>query len=123
MARNTGITLAEADVAADQAARGLYFAQVRRVLDAFPREQVLILQYERCRAQFEAELRRTYAFLDLETDVVEPQNAEPKEPRPRPLPAEERDRLAGVYAPDVKKLVEVAPEIDPELWPSVRELV
>ena len=123
MARNSGVTLAEADVAADQAARGLYFEQVRRVLDAFPREQVLILQYEQCRAQFEAEVGRTYAFLDLETDAVEPRNAEPKEPRPRPLSAEERERLAHLYAPDVKKLVEIAPEIDPELWPGVRELV
>src|SRR2546428_10373980 len=61
MARNSGVTLAEADVAADQAARGLYFPQVRRGLHAFPREQVPRLQYEHCRAQFEAEVGRTYA--------------------------------------------------------------
>lgn len=123
MARNTGKTLSEADVAADQTARGLYFDQVQRVLETFPRERILILQYERCRADFGAQLRRTYEFLGLDLDVAEPPNAEPREPRPRPLSPEERERLAHVYAPDVKKLVEIVPEIDPGLWPSVRELI
>ena len=123
MARNTGKTLSEADVAADQAERGLYFEQVRRVLDTFPRERILILQYERCRADFGAQLRRTYEFLGLDSDVDEPPNAEPREPRPRALAPEDRERLAHAYAPDVRKLAELAPEIDPDLWPSVRELV
>jgi hypothetical protein len=122
MARNMGVTPSPEEVAADQQARGLYFEQVRRVFDAFPREQVLILQYERCRADFEAELHRTYAFLGLEAAGVEPRDVDPREPRPRELPAEERERLAHVYAPDVRKLVEIAPEIDPEMWPSVRAL-
>jgi Sulfotransferase domain len=123
MARNAGKTVDEAEVAADQTARGFYSEQVQRVLDEFPRERILILQYERCRADYTAELRRTYEFLGLDPEVVEPPNAEPREPRDRPLAPDERERLAHAYAPDVKKLGEIAPEIDPDLWPSVRELV
>jgi hypothetical protein len=123
MARNAGKTLDEADVTADETAVGFYSTQVQRVLDMFPRERILILQYERCRADYPVELRRTYEFLELDPDVAGPPNAEPREPSARPLAPEERERLAHAYAPDVKKLAEIAPEIEPELWPSVRELV
>jgi Sulfotransferase domain len=123
MARNAGRTLSEPEVAADQTERGLYFHQVRRVLDTFPRERILILQYERCQADYQNQLRRTYEFLGLDPAVADPPNAEPREPRSRTLSGEDRERLAHVYAPDVKKLAEIVPEIDPDLWPSVRELV
>ena len=45
--------------------RGLYAPQLRRVLDAFPAEQVFIGQYEACRADPARELARTFAFLGL----------------------------------------------------------
>ena len=45
--------------------RGLYAQQLRRVFDAFPREQVLVLQYEACREDPARELARTFAFLGL----------------------------------------------------------
>ncbi len=46
--------------------RGLYAQQLRRVFAAFPREQVLVLQYERCRDDPMGELARTFRFLGLD---------------------------------------------------------
>jgi sulfotransferase family protein len=123
MARKRRENLSEPDLAQDQTERGLYGHQVRRVLDTFPREQVLILQYEMCRVRYEPELRRTYDFLGLDQEVAIPPNTEPEEPREHPLPDADRDRLRRVYAPDVAKLVELVPEIDVGLWPHFREIV
>ena len=75
----------------DQRERGFYAGQVERVLEAFPRERVLILQYERCRAEYEGELERTYGFLGLDI-AFRPEgwrNA-PAEPRERDTPAAEQ---------------------------------
>jgi hypothetical protein len=108
----------------EQRVRGFYAGQVERVLQAFPRERVLILQYERCRTEYERELVRTYEFLGLDP-AFRPEgwrNA-PGEPRERDTPAAERERLAQDYAPDVARLAQIAPEVDPSLWPSVRELL
>ena len=49
--------------------RGLYADQLLRLWRAFPREQVLVLQYERCVADARAQLARTFVFLGLEPDV------------------------------------------------------
>jgi hypothetical protein len=107
-----------------QRARGHYADQVRQVFDTFGRDRVLILQYERCRADYHGQLERTYAFLGLDPDFrpVAPRAA-PRAPRERELAAAERDRLAREYAPDVARLAALAPEIDPDLWPSVRGLL
>jgi sulfotransferase family protein len=118
--RRRGGTELDAETIEGQVARGFYAEQVRRVLDAFPREQVLILQYEKCRAQQKTELRRTCEFLGLDADLVPSMHARPKEPNERSLPPEERDRLAEAYAPDAVKLAEIAPEIDVGLWQSLR---
>jgi hypothetical protein len=108
----------------EQRVRGFYAGQVERVLETFPRERVLILQYERCRAEYEPELERTYDFLGLDT-VFRPEGRRnaPGEPRERDTPAAERERLGRAYAPDVARLAQIAPEIDPALWPSARGLL
>ena len=116
-----GISAAEEEA---QVARGLYAAQVERTLQTFGREQVLILQYERCRSEYERELERTYAFLAIDTSFRPPGRRHvPGAPRERDLSTAERERLARHYAPDVSHLVKVAPEVDPALWPSVRSLI
>ena len=51
--------------AADAVNRSMYEPQLRRVLRHFPREQLLVLQLERCTADTAAALRRTYEFLGL----------------------------------------------------------
>ena len=94
----------------------MYFEPVARALQGFGRDRVLVLQYERCLADYPGELRRTHEFLGLDPDRAHmpPQ----RDPRERELPEEERMRLGELYAPDVRKLAELLPELDVELWPN-----
>jgi hypothetical protein len=108
----------------DQRLRGFYAGQVQRVLDTFGRNRVLVLQYERCRADYGGQLARTYAFLGLDPEFrPDAPRAAPREPRERDFPAAERERLGRGYAPDAARLAEIVPEIDVGLWPSVRDLL
>jgi hypothetical protein len=107
-----------------QRERSLYADQVARVLDAFPRDQVLILQYERCLDRYDEQLQRTYEFLGLDPSFrPPPQDNVPAAPPAGDLPDAERAELGRQYAADVRRLVELVPEIDVTLWPSVRDLV
>ena len=104
--------------------RGFYAAQVARVLETFGSDRVLVLQYERCRSDYGGQLARTYAFLGLDPEFRPgAPRAAPREPRERDVPAAERERLGRGYAPDVARLAEIAPEVDPALWPGVRDLL
>lgn len=124
LARERGEPGISAALVEDQRARGFYAAQVAQVLETFGRDRVLVLQYERCRADYDGQLARTYAFLALDQEFRPgAPRAAPREPRERDFPAAERERLGRDYAPDVARLAEVAPEIDPALWPSVRSLL
>ena len=60
----------------------MYAAQVERLIGVFGRDRLLVLQYERCRASFLDEARRTYAFLGLDPEFVPPVATEqPRAPR------------------------------------------
>jgi hypothetical protein len=121
LAAERGIEGAEDEIASRNTERGMYFEPVARVLDTFGHDRVLVLQYERCRADYPAELRRTHRFLGLDPE----RGAAPplRDPRERSLPADERRRLAELYAPDVRQLSELLPELDVSLWPNVAKLV
>jgi len=116
LAAKSGIEGAEPDIATRNTERGMYFEPVARALQGFGRDRVLVLQYERCLADYPGELRRTHEFLGLDPDRAHmpPQ----RDPRERELPEEERMRLGELYAPDVRKLAELLPELDVELWPN-----
>ena len=105
--------------------RGIYAPQLRRVLAAFPAEQVWVGQYEACRADPAHELARTYAFLCLsphQPDAseyrgeVNPTTREKFEPSPT-LSAS----LMEGYASDLAQLADLLPDLDLTLWPSARE--
>lgn len=104
--------------------RGLYAQQLRRVFAAFPREQVLILQYERCRMDPAGELARTFGFLGLRDVPIQPERVErPVNATTGPkmeLPRELRAALTKAYSPDLAQLVTLAPELDLDLWPAAR---
>jgi sulfotransferase family protein len=107
-----------------QRERSYYANQVAEVLDAFPRDQVLILQYERCLGSYEEQLARTYDFLGVDSTFRPPaQDNVPAAPPAGDLPDAERADLAREYAADTRRLLELVPEIDVALWPSVRDLV
>jgi len=107
----------------DAVHRGLYAAQLRRVLDHFPREQLLVLQFERCRDETLAELNRTLAFLGLDPLADVPASMlERKAPREKPeLPERGRAELTARLADDVRDLAGLFPdEIDLARWPNFR---
>jgi hypothetical protein len=122
IAADRGIRGLEAKLAERHLERGMYFEQVRRFLEAFTRERVLVLQYEACRARRGEELQRTYAFLGLDPGLgPSPRELRARKPRERSLPRAETERLAELFAPDVRKLVKLFPELDASLWPSVAD--
>jgi Sulfotransferase domain len=121
LAAESGIGGAEAEISSRNAERGMYFEPVSRVLDSFGRDRVLVLQYERCRLHYDAELRRTHEFLGLDPDRGHSPPA--RDPRERSLPDEDRTRLGELYAPDVRRLAQLLPDLDVSLWPSVAKLV
>jgi hypothetical protein len=105
----------------DAVHRSLYGAQLRRVLEHFPREQLLVLQFERCRDEPLAELRRTFTYLGLEPPAEVPASMlERSGSRGKPeLPDAWRRELAAYLADDVRELVSlVGEDIDLERWPS-----
>jgi hypothetical protein len=121
LAAKGGIEGAEDEIAARNTERGMYFEPVARLLDTFGRDRVLVLQYERCRADYPSELRRTHEFLGLDPDrgFAPPR----REPRERSLADDERGRLAELYAPDVRRLSELLPDLDIALWPNMAKRV
>ena len=101
-------------------ARGAYCDQLRRVFDVYGREQVLVLQYERCAAQPLAEMERTLRFLGLDpAEARQPERERSRPARRKPeLPGPLRDDLVARLRPDAERLAELCPEIDLSLWPS-----
>jgi hypothetical protein len=117
---------AGAPVAQDALARGMYLTQLERVLRHFPREQLLLLQFERCVAEPKHELRRTYDFIGLErSDFVPPGVAEKVNVGAPPfeLHPDLVEDVTITLAKEVRGLVKRFPELDLELWPSVRALL
>jgi hypothetical protein len=101
---------------------GLYARQLGRLLGLFPAEQLLVLQYERLKAEPHGELARTYAFLGLGAfepeDVRRPVHATAME---KPvLPPGLRGRLVDRYRADAEELPElVRGAVDLSLWRSL----
>ena len=106
--------------------RGLYAQQLRRVLDAFPREQVLPPQYEACREDPARELARTFAFLGLAPPSRPPaafrREVNPTTARKVELTAGLAAALLQGYGIDLEQLSDLAPDLDLARWPTAREL-
>jgi Sulfotransferase domain len=105
--------------------RGLYYEQVRGVFELYPREQVLVLQFERCRADPMGEMRRTQEFLGLEplTEIPEKLAQHKRPPGTRPELSEARaEELRRRFRDDVARLAGLCPELDLELWPNFADV-
>ncbi len=103
---------------ADVADRGFYAVQLRRLRDFVPAERILVLQFERCVSEVEAQLAATYRFLGLD-DSFRPQRLQRPVATPLPLLDESvADRLADIYAEDVSDLAGMVPDLDLDRWPS-----
>ena len=105
--------------------RGIYADQLARLWNAFPREQVLVLQYERCVADPAAQLRRTYEFIGLESGIpadldVGGRVNESRGPKVT-LSEWQTDQLVRRYAPENERLATLLPdELDLSLWQMPR---
>lgn len=104
--------------------RGIYADQLLRLWAAFPREQVLVLQYERCVADPAGELRRSYEFIGLEPDIpagldLSGRVNESRGPKVT-LSEWQIDQLTRRYAPENERLAALVPGLDLSLWQGPR---
>jgi hypothetical protein len=110
---------------ADAFERGMYHRSLTRWQEHFSEDQILVLQLERCVADTDGQLARTFEFLGLSKyAVVSPEGASrPQQASARREYEEEvRARLVDLYAADVLALAAQLPDINLSLWPSFAHL-
>jgi hypothetical protein len=99
--------------------RGRYAAQLTWWLQHFPRQQLLLLQYERCVADTQGQLSGTFEFLglpDQRATVAEISRTRKKSSEHVSLAPELRQLLVEYYAADVAELRTLMPDLDLALW-------
>lgn len=114
-----------AGTASEAFLRGLYAEQLSWLLRAFRPEQILVLQYERCRRDPLGQLQRTYEFVGLEQ--YEPAGRFDRTVNKTPgekihLEEDVRALLVDLYTDDVRRLSGLVPELDLTLWPHFASL-
>ena len=106
-------------VMSDAISRGFYFQQLQGVLRHFPREQLLVLQFERCVQDPIGQMEATCRFLGIEVPREPPerlgQHRQPSHPKPK-TPDWLRADLIARYREDVHRLLELCPDFDLSLW-------
>jgi Sulfotransferase domain len=104
--------------------RSLYSKQVELLMELYDRERVLVLQYERCRADPLGEMRRTQSFLGLEPlDEAPRRLVKESGAASKPELAESLRRgLVARLRDDVARTAEICPEVDVALWPNFSDL-
>lgn len=109
----------------DALGRSTYSKQLAHVLGYFKREQLLVLQFERCVAEPGPQLRATFEFLGVDPDFTPDDISRQVAATGRRLTLHPHDRAALVafLEPDVRSLLEAFPAIDPALWPNFSHLV
>src|SRR5262249_33469832 len=109
-----------------QIERGYYSRALDRLERHFPREQIQVLQFERCVRDPARELGRTYKFLGLNNaEFIPPTPGEPVNPsrgKRAELTCDAKAQLRAEYEPDVRRLADEWPDIDLSLWPSFEDL-
>jgi hypothetical protein len=100
--------------------RGIYADQLLRLWAAFPREQVLVLQYEQCVAEPRRQLERTFRFIGLDGQIpadIDPAARvnESRGPKISLSPWQE-EQLRRRYAPENERVAALLPELDLSLW-------
>lgn len=103
--------------------RSLYWGQMQRLLEHFPRQQLLVLQYERCAADMRQEVVRTFEFLGLDPERLrlKPRHDRSRNPTRWPKVAVDGalvDQFSDALRADLRRLARDFPEVDQSLWPS-----
>jgi hypothetical protein len=109
---------------ADAMWRSFYFEQLSRLFELYSREQVLVLQFERCVEDPQGQMRSTCGFLELEPfDELPRQLLRERAARDKPsLPERMREELVARLSDDVERLARLCPEIELSLWPNFSHL-
>ena len=93
----------------------LYAYGIRRLFALYPREQILVLQYERCRDNPAEEIARTYRFLGVD-DTFQPsqitKEINKKQYSLARLTEAERTTLTAYFSVDVEETFRLLPELD-----------
>ncbi len=103
--------------------RGRYAEQLGRVVRYYDRTQILVLQYEQCVQSPEAEFARTLEFIGVDSSFVPPDLVDPVNRSRGPeltLPSDIMALALDTYRADAAKLQADWPEIDLDLWKSLR---
>jgi Sulfotransferase family len=112
-AEPTGATVADA------VRQGFYARWLRRYLDFFAADRILVLQYEACAADPERHLADTYRFLGLghhvPSDLHRPVNPSGTK---LSLDPDARQRLVDLYGSDVDELTGLVADFDRTRWPN-----
>jgi hypothetical protein len=117
----THIGKVDADAINGAIARGRYGSQLQVLLKHFPREQVLVLQMERCRQDSTFMLAKTFSFLGLDPALAPARNV--RWGPPVPVDPGLVAGLPSSYADDVRLLIDlVGDDIDLGLWPNFAHL-
>ena len=109
----------------DAYARSFYGFMLQRYVEAFGRDRLLILQFERCKEDPAGEYLRTLRFLGL-PEWVPPENVLGKRVnvsriKLSPKALDEPPDLVERLGEDVRLLRSFAPDIDLSLWPNFRQ--
>lgn len=106
--------------------RSFYAAALRPYIEAYGRDRLLVLQFEKSLLDPVGEYRRTTQFLGLDDwrppDELLGERFNPSRPQPSPAELDEPADLVEAIEPDVRELLAIAPEIEPSLWPNFRHL-
>jgi hypothetical protein len=123
-ARRATIDHPQRRVMTDVAERARHATHLRRLYGHVPAEQVLVLQYERCVADPDGELERTFAFLGVRSDGVTGGHGAPPPPLPRrpQLWPEIRAALHRMLDPEVEALEAMLERFDLTRWPNFAHL-
>lgn len=113
-------------LAVDAADRGRYAMQLERLRAHFPPEQILVLQYEKCREDAPGEYARTLRFLGVRDDHrpedFDRTRGTSTAPTKQPLLPHIVGSLRTLLTPDVLRLRELVPDLDLGLWPHFADL-
>ena len=132
---------AETDFLSNSVPRGRYAEQLRGLFAHFPRDQVLVLQHERCLADPAGQFARTLSFLGVDDDFRPDRFRDGPFQRARRTLGRARRRVTGMLPPeppelwpdieipllaelepDVLELRQLVPDLDLSLWPSFAHL-
>jgi hypothetical protein len=116
---------ARTTLAGDALGRSRYCVQITRLLRSVDRQNLKVLQYERCVRDPEQMYRATLEFIGYDDTTFVPENmrrARGKTSKPKPVLTDlVREQIVADLSDDVRQLANAyADDIDLDLWPNFR---